>query len=149
MKRYELEEMNKEELIEHAKVQGVELGPDDKKGTMIDKILGEFKGESKPAPKVDKTALPALGHLHTLAGVKVDAPKFRVTIFATPDDKSDVDLIVNGHNVRVQRGKEVILMEPYVEVLRNAVIDTVVQDPDTGARTASRMMVYPHQAIPV
>ena len=72
-----------------------------------------------------------------------------MTIFSTPTDTSDVDIICNGHNVRVQRGKEVILMEPYVEILRNAVIDTVVQDPDTGVRVAQRMMVYPHQAIPL
>lgn len=147
MTREQLEEMTKAELVEHAEVVGIKLDAAEKKGTMIDKILGEHK-EGAPAKKPDEK-LPAVGRLHTLDGKPVDAPKYRVTIFATESDKNDVDLICNGHNVRIQRGKEVILMEPYVEILRNAVIETVVQDPDTGARSPQRMMVYPHSAIPL
>lgn len=150
MKREDLEMMTKAELVEHGKVQGIDLEPTEKKGTMVDKILGEFVAAKSPAKaqRVEEK-LPALGRLHTLAGVPVDAPKYRVTIFATEQDKSDVDLIVNGHNVRIKRGQEVILMEPYVEVLRNAVVETMSQDPDTGVRSAQKMMVYPHSAIPV
>lgn len=149
MNREDLEVMTKPELVEHAKIQGVEVDMAEKKGTMIDKILGEHKAETPAkAPRVEEK-LPALGRLSTLDGKPVDAKKYRVTIFATESDKSDVDIICNGHNVRVQRGKEVILLEPYVDILRNAVIDTMVQDPDTGQRSAQRMMVYPHQAIPV
>lgn len=148
MTREDLEAMTKVELAEHAKVQGVELGSLDTKGTMIDKILGEHVAVASPkkAPRVEEK-LPALGKLRNLDGTLVVAPKYRVTIFDTENDHSDVDIICNGHNVRVQRGKEVILLEPYVEILRNAVIDTIVQDPDTGARTVGRRMVYPHQAI--
>lgn len=149
MQREDLEMMTKVELVEHAQVQGLKLEPAEKKGTMIDKILGEHKEvEAKPAKRAE-SALPALGRLHTLDGKVVDAPKYRVTIFSTENDKSDVDIICNGHNVRVRRGVEVILMEPYVEILRNAVIETTVQDPDTGARSSQRMMVYPHSAIPL
>lgn len=149
MKREELEEMTKPDLMEHAKVQGIELDAAEKKGTMIDKILGEFvQAKAMPARRVEEK-LPAIGRLHTLDGKPVDAKKYRVTIFATETDKSDVDLIVNGHNVRIRRGAEVILMEPYVEVLRNAVVETMSQDPDTGVRSAQKMMVYPHSAIPV
>lgn len=149
MKREDLEEMTKPELIEHAKVQGLSLDPQDKKGAMIDKILGEHI-EVKAAPaKKPEAALPALGRLRNLDGTLVDAPKYRVKIFATETDKSDVDLICNGHNIRVKRGVEVILMEPYVELLRNAVVETVEQDPDTGTRTAQSRMVYPHSAIPL
>lgn len=149
MNREDLEMMTKPELMEHAKVQGLELSAIDKKGTMIDKILGEHsETPSKPARRVEE-ALPALGRLHTLDGKPVNAPKYRVTIFATETDKSDVDLICNGHNVRIKRGQEVILMEPYVEILRNAVVETVEQDPDTGSRTSAKRMVYPHSAIPL
>lgn len=149
MNREELEMMTKPDLIEHAQVQGMKLDPAEKKGTMIDRILGEHvEVVAKPA-KRPEAALPALGRLHTLDGKLVDAKKYRVTIFATETDKNDVDIICNGHNVRVKRGVEVILMEPYVEILRNAVIETVSQDPDSGVRSAQRMMVYPHSATPL
>lgn len=147
MQREELEMMTKPELIEHAKVQGIELQPLDKKGTMIDKILGEYKEAKAPEGKRKESPLPALGRLHTLDGKLVDAPKYRVETFETETDKSDVDLICNGHNIRIKRGVEVILMEPYVELLRNAVIESIVQDPDTGVRTSGKRMVYPHRAI--
>lgn len=149
MNREDLEAMTKPELVEHAKVQGIELDAAEKKGTMVDKILGEHKaGPEKAAPRAEDR-LPALGKLHTLDGSPVTAKKYRVTIFSTESDKSDVDIICNGHNIRVKRGVEVIMLEPYVEILRNAVVDTVEQDPDTGVRMAQRRMVYPHQAIPV
>lgn len=150
MKREQLSEMTKDELREHAQVQGVSLEALDTKGTMIDKILGEHVAVANPKKSPGKEArMPALGRLSTLDGKIVDAPRYRVTIFSTENDNSDVDLIVNGHNIRVQRNKEVILQEPYVELLRNAVVETVVQDPDTGVRAPSRRMVYPHQAVPV
>lgn len=155
MKREELEAMTKVELAEHAEVQGVKLGSLDSKGTMIDKILGEYKEpstekRSKSGMKMQKDMpdIP-LGALYTLDGKKVEAPLYRVVIFSTESDKSDVPLVVNGYNIIIKRGHEVLIMEPYVDILRNAVIDTVVQDPDTGARTQQRMMVYPHQAVPV
>lgn len=148
MTREDLEEMTKPELIEHGQVQGIKLDAAEKKGTMIDKILGEHV-EAKAPVKRDEKALPALGNLYTLDGKRVDAPRYRVTIFATETDKSDVDIVCNGHNIRVQRGKEVIMQEPYVEILRNAIINTTEQDPDTGARSAVSRMVYPHQAIPL
>lgn len=148
MKREDLEAMTKEDLVEHAKVQGIELSALDKKGVMIEKILGEHKEAKAPAKRVEEK-LPALGRLRTLDGKLVDGKKYRVLIYATETDKSDVDLICNGHNVRIKRGHEVVLDEAYVEILRNAVIDTVEQDPDTGVRSAQRRMVYPHQATPV
>lgn len=150
MTREKLSEMTKDELREHAQVQGVSLEALDTKGTMIDKILGEHVAVAKPKKSTgNEPRMPALGRLHTLDGKPVDAPRYKVTIFATETDKSDVDLIVNGHNIRVKRGIEVVLMEPYVELLRNAVVETIVQDPDTGARSPSKRMVYPHQAVPV
>lgn len=152
MKREDLEAMTKAELAEHAEVSGVKLGSLDTKGTMIDKILGEYKGPEKAesGKKLQKDAPDVpLGALYDLKGNRVVAPWYRVTIFATEGDNSDVHLICNGHNVIVKRGIEVKLMEPYVEILRNAVIETVVQDPDTGSRAPSRRLVYPHQAIPL
>jgi len=152
MKREELEAMTKNELREHAEVVGITLGALDTKGTIVDKILGEYvppKESEKKVAKVPEEKLSPLGRLCTIQGQPVNGKKYRLTIFATESDKSDVDIIVNGHNIRVQRNKEVVVDEAYVEVLKNAVIDTVVQDPDSGVRSPQRMMVYPHTAIPV
>jgi hypothetical protein len=151
MKREDLEVMTKDELREHAEVAGVELAALDTKGTMVDKILGEYvapAGKPKTAPRVDERLSP-LGKLHTVDGKPVNGKKYRLTIFATEQDKSDVDIIVNGHNIRVRRGVEVVVDEAYIEVLRNAEINTVMQDPDTGVRSPQRMQVYPHTAVPV
>lgn len=150
MNKEELEAMTKEELREHAEVAGVKLGSLDTKGTMVEKILGDYV-----PPKETKKALPPdeklspLGKLCTIQGVPVNGKKFRLTIFATEQDKSDVPIIVNGHNIIVKRGHEVVVDEAYVTALQNAEIETVIQDPDTGVRSPVRMMVYPHKAIPV
>lgn len=147
MTREDLEALTKDELREHAKVQGVELGSLDTKGTMVDKLLGEHVQVAQPKKAHVEEKLPALGKLRNLDGTLVVAPKYRVTIYDTESDHSDVDIICNGHNIRVQRGKEVILLEPYVEILRNAVVESIAQDPDTGVRSATKRMIYPHQAI--
>jgi hypothetical protein len=151
MNRVELEALSKNELREHAEVAGVTLGALDTKGTMVDKILGEYvePQEKKKGSVHPEEKLSPLGKLHTIDGKPVNGKKFRLTIYATESDKSDVDLIVNGHNIRIQRNKEVVVDEAYVDVLRNAVIDTVMQDPDSGVRSPQRVMVYPHTAVPV
>ncbi len=143
MKREELEELTKDELREHAETMGVKVLVLDSKGTMIDKILGDYRAPTKAKAQ----EMAPLGALYTLDGQKVEGKRYKLTIFPTESDKSDVDLIVNGHNIRIKRGVEVEVMEPYIEVLRNAVIDTIVQDQDTGVRTPQRMMIFPHTAI--
>ncbi len=148
MKREELEEMTKDQLREHAEVAGVTVLALDSKGTLIDKILGEYTAPEKKAARSTedtKKEIP-LGALYDLQGNKVVAPLWEVEIYNTESDKSDVDIIVNGHNIRVQRGKKVIMMEPYLQALRDAVIDTVTQDPDTGEETKVKHMCYPHTA---
>lgn len=159
MKRYELEAMSKDELIEHGKAMGIDISEEDKKMTMVDKILGEHvpvnetpkeaKKSSSGVTKQKDTLPPPLGAAYELTGKKIDGRKYRVKIFSTETDKSDVDLIVNGHNIRVKRNMEVVLDEAYVEVLRNATIDTVVQDADSGIRSPQTIQVYPHQAIAI
>lgn len=149
MTREELELFTKAELVAHAEESGVKVLAPDSKGTMIDKILGEYTAPANPIVRHQEEKLSPIGKLHTIDGKPVNGKKYKVKIFATQEDKNDVDLIVNGHNIRIQRGQEVIIDEAYVEVLRNAVINTIVQDADTGIRTAMEQMVYPHQAVPV
>lgn len=92
--------------------------------------------------------LPKEGALRALDGSLAGSRKMRVTIMATESEKEDVKLGVNGHLVQIKRGMPVVLDEAYVEVLKNSTIDTVVQDPDTGAKTAVRMQRYPFTAEP-
>lgn len=146
MNREELEEKTKAELVEYAEVQGVKVLALDSKGTMIDKILGDHKAPD--VPKKHEERLSPLGKLCTIDGKPINGKKYKVKIFDTQGDHNDVDLIVNGHNVRIQRGKEVILDEAYVEVLRNAVINTVQQDEDSGVRMAREQLCYPFSAVP-
>lgn len=145
MNREELEELTKDALRDHAEAMGVKVLVLDSKGTMIDKILGEYKAPEKIVPKDE--AMSPLGALYDLQGHKIDGKRYKLTIFSTESDKSDVDIIVNGHNIRVQRNKEVVVQEAYVNALRDAVIETVIQDPDTGIRTPQKIMVFPHTAI--
>jgi hypothetical protein len=154
MKRYELEAMTKDQLKEHADVSGVVVGPQDTKGTMVDRILGEITTpveaeEAKTVEKQPDRREPPLGALHTLDGKRVNGRKWRLKIFSTANDGSDVPIIVNGHNIVVKRNHEVIVDEAYVVALRNAVVTTVVQDPDTGIRVPQMIQVFPHEASPI
>lgn len=93
--------------------------------------------------------LPQVGSLRTLQNEPISGQKWKVVIYADQNDKGDVDIQVNGYNVRIKRGQEVILDDAYVEVLRNARIDTFEYDPQTNARTPSTRMAYPFQATPI
>ena len=46
--------------------------------------------------------LPREGQLRTLDGSLVDVKRVRVTIMATENDKEDVKLGLNGHNMSVK-----------------------------------------------
>lgn len=93
--------------------------------------------------------LPKEGALRSLDGSLAGTRKMRVTVMATESEKEDVKVGVNGHLVQIKRGLPVIVDEAYVEVLKNSTIDTVVQDPDTGAKTRVQMQRYPFIAEPV
>lgn len=106
--------------------------------------LGTKFGGSLP----EKPLAPE-GQLRTLDGKPINGKKYRVTVFATESDKTDVVMAVNGFAIAVQRNKEVILDECFVEVLRNSMIQTTEQDPDSGLSTPITRMTFPHQAIPI
>jgi len=98
---------------------------------------------------VTNEQLPQVGSLRTLANEPVSGRKFKVVIYGDQNDKGPVDISVNGYNIRVKRDEEVIIDEVYVEVLKNAVIETQVWNQDTNTSTLSRRMVYPFQATEV
>ena len=142
MNRDELAEKTKPELIEIAETMSLKLTPADSKGDMIDSILN---GVVKVAEK--SVDMPPEGRLYSLDGKKMSGRKFKVTIHATEQDRGDVFLSVNGHAMYVKRNVEVTLDEAYVDVLKNAVIDTFTKDPDTGKVQKITMMHYPFSAI--
>lgn len=97
----------------------------------------------------DGKGLPKEGALRALDGSLAGSRKMRVTIMATESEKEDVKLGVNGHMLQIKRGVPVVIDAAYVEVLKNSVIDTEIQDPDTGKRTQVQMQRYPFVAEPV
>lgn len=62
--------------------------------------------------------------------------KFKVTVHPTESEKGDIDVQVNGHNIRIQRGIEVVIAEPFLKALQNTVIESFVLDPE-GKRDAN------------
>lgn len=70
----------------------------------------------------------------------------RVTIHSTQDDSGDVKLGVNGRLMLVQRNTPVDLPEAFFEVLKNARIETIAKDPDTGRESIITMQRYPYSA---
>lgn len=147
MKREDLEELTKESLKEKADALGIKLHSLDSKGTIIDKIMGNASGGERP--KQPNAPMPPVGALFDLQGNKLDCKMYRLKIFSTETDKNPVDLIVNSHNLRIMRDVEVIVAEPYIELLRNAIVETVRQDPDTGKMIPMQLQQFPHQAQPV
>lgn len=93
--------------------------------------------------------LPQVGSLRTLDNQPISGRKYRVTIYGDQNDKGPVDLSIMGYNIRIKRDEEVIIDEAYVEVLKNAVIETMQWDQDTNTSHMTRRMVYPFQATEV
>lgn len=148
MKREKLEEMTRQQLLDHAEVQGVKISQPDSKETIINKIMGDVKIEVKSEAKSD-LPLPQLGSLRDLQGNLIVCKTVKLTIFSTENDKGDVPIIINGHNFIVKRDVEVEIQEPYVGLLRDAIVTTVRQDPDTGRMIPQRIMNFPHQSASV
>lgn len=148
MNRKELEVKTKADLLILAASLGFGATPAMSKPDLIDML----DGQEAPAPVVaqeEEAALPAEGKLRDLQGALVVARNYRVTIQATENEKDAAKLSVNGHMLLVPRGKEVILSEPYIEVLKSAVIDTMVQDPDTEKMVRVKIQRYPFMALAV
>lgn len=138
------EEKTRGELFAMCRDQGIKTSVSD---TSAD-LTAKLDGDPPPKKQPDKPMIPE-GKLLTLDGKKINGRKFRVTVFATEHDKADVALAINGYAIKIQRNKEVILDECWVEDLRNSMISTVEQDPETGAMMPITRLTYPHQAIPV
>ncbi|MGI0034319.1 MAG: hypothetical protein ACRD98_00425 [Nitrososphaera sp.] len=165
MTREELETKKRGELFVLCKDVGVTGQTSDRNEDLIQRILGaqgmegqllnEARSTEPQEPQetprkkqADKSMIPE-GQLLTLDGKKIKGRQFRVTIFSTETDKSDVLMAVNGYGISVQRNKEVVLDECFVEVLKNSVITTTEQHPDTGVTVPVTRLTYPHQAVPL
>lgn len=144
--QFELEEMTKAQIVSYGLEQDppVEVDPLIKKGDMIELLLKgkDVKEEpEKPLPRQD-----TLRELDT--GKKVKDEMFKVTIHATESRTSDVDVTINGHRYHIKRDVEVTVPAAVVEVLKNAVVETYKQDPETGHKTKFKVTHYPFSAVP-
>lgn len=139
-----MNEKTRGELFAECRDMGITATVSDTKEDLIAKLEGRYRKKQADAPMIPE------GQLLTLQGEKVDGKKYRVTIFSTETDKSDVSMSVNGYGIRMKRDQEYILDECFVtEALGHSVIQTTEQDPDTMTSRPVKRMTYPHQAIPV
>lgn len=113
----------------------------------VDEMRAMLEGKNV-VPQSKRPLVPE-GQLLTLDGQKINGKKYRVKIFATEDGKEDVCMAVNGFAIQMKRGQEYVLDECFVEVLRNAQINTTEQDQETLQFYPVSRLVYPHQAVPV
>lgn len=82
---------------------------------------------------------------------KAAAPKkYKVTIHSGEDagDKGDVVLVHNYHQIVIQRDKEVVIDERFVEVLKHSVIHTTAKN-DKDEEVAVRIPRYAYSIEPV
>ncbi len=151
MNRKELEGKDKAALIALGESLGYKLTPAMSKADLVETLSGVAAAAAMtpPAPVTQESPLPIEGKLRDLQGNLVDCRKFRVTIQATDQEREPAKLSVNGHMMLVHRGVEVILAEPYIEVLKAAVIDTIEKDPETGRVNRIQIQRYPFMAMPV
>lgn len=146
MNRKDLEAKDKKDLITLGESLGFKLTPAMSKADMVDTLSGASPAPVEAAREED--ALPIEGALRDLQGNLVECRRFKVTILATEQDKDPAKLSVNGHMMLVRRGVEVVLAEPYVEVLKSAVINTVQEDAN-GKRVPVQIQRYPFMAMPI
>ncbi len=146
----ELMEMTKANLINMGEAKNPPLGltMDDRKGDMVDKILAaDGVPVASAAPSgpegVNAKALPAHGALFDLQGNKWHGDYYQLQVMATELEKGPVEVTVNGWLIRFDRGAKVVLPEPYLDVLRKALVNHVVKDPDTGKEKTIDIMRYP------
>lgn len=96
-------------------------------------VIDEVKAEAKPAK-----------------GAKAEAKKVRLTIASgeADSDKGDVVLAHNYKQILIQRDKEVIVDEVFVEVLKHATVESTVKD-ETGAFRSAKVPRFSFSVEPV
>lgn len=150
--QFELEEMTKAQIVSYGLENGKEIDPLMKKGDMIELALeGAEIVENAPVKVIEdpEKPLPRQDTLRELdTGKKVKDEMFKVTIHATESRTSDVDVTINGHRYHIKRDVEVTVPAAVVEVLKNAVVETYKQDPETGHKTKFKVTHYPFSAVP-
>lgn len=150
--RKELERKNKTELIALGVSLGFQFTPAMSQADMVESLSGADVPDAPAAVALtpqEEGALPREGKLRDLQGNEVKCRMYKVTIMATEQDKDPAKLSVNGHMMLVRRGVEVILAEPYIEVLKAAVINTVEKNPETERMQHVQIQRYPFMAMPV
>jgi hypothetical protein len=77
-----------------------------------------------------------------------DAPDFKVTLQADKDNKAPVTVAVNFQAYELPRGVQIMVKEPLVEALQNAVTFEVSTD-NAGTVTETQVHTYPFVAVEI
>ncbi|TDX29102.1 hypothetical protein DFO67_108146 [Modicisalibacter xianhensis] len=136
MSEQSIDTMSREKLEATASDLGIKVSANMKDETLVAKIQ-EALGEAPPAATQHGPVNPAA------PGEGEKSKRYRIIVATHDQDKQPVQVGVNGRPYVIQRGKEVIVPESVVEVLRNAVQH--VYDPVTMEE--NQVMAYPFQIL--
>ncbi|MDH5757204.1 MAG: hypothetical protein OEZ55_11110 [Nitrospinota bacterium] len=106
------------------------------------------KNETDSSTEGNETSAGAEGMEEAKANAKKE-PMFLVEISQSddPNENGPVDISVNGYNIQVQRGVPVKLPARYVEVLKNARVETF--ELKDGKQQRKSFKRYTYSATPV
>lgn len=69
--------------------------------------------------------------------------KMAIKILSTDGDNSDVFLSFNGKPIVIKRNERVEIEPEYVEILKDAVIETVIRDFDAAGNKTEKVVTVP------
>ncbi len=108
-------ELQRIALAEH----GEELKPSMAATKMVERIIELQGGEGELLDFPEEPEVIEAGHDVSVG--ETEEPKFKVRIFEERGESPFVDLAVNGHALRIQRGSEVVIAKRFVDLLSRSV----------------------------
>lgn len=75
--------------------------------------------------------------------VETKTQKVAIKILSTDGDNSDVFLSFNGRPIVIKRNERVEVEPEYIEILKDAVIETVVRDFDAAGNKTEKSVTVP------
>ena len=74
---------------------------------------------------------------------KEEKQKIAIKVLSTDGDNSDVFLSFNGKPLVIKRNERVEVAPEYVEILKDAVIETVIRDFDAAGNKTEKVVTVP------
>lgn len=78
-----------------------------------------------------------------MSKVETKPQKVAIKVLSTDGDNSDVFLSFNGRPIVIKRNERVEVEPEYIEILKDAVIETVVRDFDAAGNKTEKSVTVP------